>query len=81
MYILPFILNSKLVGGFWVNSFIQWHIMLNRILVNVDKDIPKSHISSLERHAVVELKVREAALKQGSRGFNRWRKLWEHFAA
>lgn len=42
--------------------------MLTTILVNVGKDIPKSHIYSLEIDVVVELKIQEAALRQGGRG-------------
>lgn len=53
---------------FLVNILIQWHSILTTILVNVGKDIPKSHIYSLEIDAVVELKVQEAALRQGGRG-------------
>lgn len=55
--------------------------MLTRILVNVDKDVPKSHIYSLEIDAVVELKVHEAALRQVQQWLDRWRILWGNFAA
>lgn len=38
------------------------------MLLNVEKNIPKSHIYCQEIDVVAELKVQEAALRQGSRG-------------